>query len=97
MSDLQYQLEVIAYWKPLLVAAEMWSSQYDALNVLCLANVIMDDPEVLKLSKLSEFRIIDDPVEAPAAVRIDYSKLFAAMGPRGRAEMGERIRSRHGK
>jgi hypothetical protein len=97
MTDLDFQLYIIESRKPMLEAAGLWSNTYDAMQVFVLAGVVMDDPEVWRLSSLSDFKIIDDPEDAPCAFTTDWPALFKAMGPRGRAELAERIKNRHGK
>ena len=93
MTDLDYQLYVINARKPMLEAAGLWSNTYNAMQVLILANVVMDNPEVWRLSSLPDFKIIDDPEEAPCAFTTDWVELFAAMGPRGRSEAAQPSKS----
>jgi hypothetical protein len=96
-SDLEYQLDVINRYQPILEGAGVWSSTYDALGVLILAGVVMRDPEVERLVRLPDFKIIDDPVDATSAFWTDWPALFKAMGPAGRAELRERIKNKHGR
>ncbi len=96
MTDLEYQLYIIEARKPKLEAAGLWSNTYDAMQVLILWGVVMDDPEVCRLSMLPDFKIID-PEDEFCSYTTDWVKLFAALGPRGRAELAERIKNRHGK
>jgi hypothetical protein len=96
MSDREHQLDVISRWQPILESAGLWSPTYDALNILILAGVVMADAEVSRLVSQPEFKIVDDPVDAPCAFRTDWSALFKAMGPAGRAELRERIKNKHG-
>ena len=97
MTDDEYALYIIESRKPLLQAAGLWSESYDAMQAYLLAGIVTDDPEVWRLSSLPDFKIIDDPVEAPCAFTTDWMRLFAAMGPRGRAELAARIKNRSGK
>jgi hypothetical protein len=97
MSDLEYQLDVISRYQPILEGAGLWSSTYDSLNVLILAGVVMADAEVGRLVSQPEFKIVDDPVDAPCAFRTDWSALFKTLGPAGRAELRERIKNKHGR
>jgi hypothetical protein len=81
----------------MLEAAGLWSETYDAMQAFILAGEVTNDPEVWRLSSLSDFKIIEDPVDAPCAFTTDWPALFKAMGPRDRAELAERIKTRHGK
>jgi P27 family predicted phage terminase small subunit len=97
MTDDEYQLYIIQARKPMLEAAGLWSDSYDAMQVLILAGVVTHDPEVWRLSWLPDFKIIDDPVDEFCSYTTDWVRLFAAMGPRSRAELAARIKNRHGK
>jgi hypothetical protein len=83
--------------RPLLKAAGLWSSSYDALQCFLLAKEVTGDIEVERMANLPEFMTIEDPELAPAAVTVDHIKILAAMGEQGRAELAARIRSRHAK
>jgi hypothetical protein len=96
-DDVAFQLYIIESRKPMLEAAGLWSETYDAMQAFILAGEVMDDPGVGRLRSLPDFKIIDDPIDAPCAFRTDWPALFKAMGPRGRAELSARIKNRHSK
>jgi hypothetical protein len=97
LTDLEYQIYIIESRRPHLQAAGLWSDSYDAMQTYVLWGVVMDDPEVLRLTLLPDFKIIDDPEEMLCAFTTDWARLFASMGPAGRAALKERIKNRAAK
>lgn len=89
-SALEVRFEIQARWRDVVALAGLDDAMHKPENTLMLAGAILHDATVTKMRMKPEFQIAQG-----AAFDTNWTKLFDAMGPGGRAALKQRIQKAH--